>query len=166
MKALAGVAAIAALLLAACGEGASFPEPVACATPVPAASSTPRQAVNQYLSGVRAAVDRLATLRETLRNEYPGDKFSRDSRFRADFAVYADSTVCGAQNLIAVRPPSTNLAQFDDNLDGTLQALIDHTQAGRAAVKARNVSDYRTWYQGADVKLEAVKAAASQTGTR
>ena len=113
---------------------------------------------------MRTAVDRLATLRETLRNTYPGDKFSRESQFRVDFAAYADSTVCGAQNLVGVRAPAANFEQFDKDLDAALQGLIDHTQAGRTAVKARNVSDYRTWYQGVDLKLDAVKAAAAQAG--
>ena len=117
-----------------------------------------------YFATVRTAVDRLAMLRETLRNTYPGDKFSRESQFRVDFAAYADSTVCGAQNLVGVRAPAANFEQFDRDLDAALQGLIDHTQAGRTAVKARNVSDYRTWYQGVDLKLDAVKAAAAQAG--
>lgn len=167
MRTVALLAALIVLsMLTACGGGAAFPDPVPCATPIPAASVTPRQAVNQYVSGVRTAVDRLATLRETLRNEYPGDKFSRDSQFRVDFAAYAGSTVCGAQNLKELRAPSPNLEQFDTNLDAALQALIDHTQTGRAAVKARNVSDYRNWFQGVDAKIDAVRAAASQSGTR
>ena len=167
MRALAGVVALVVLpVLGACGGGAAFPEPTPCATPVPAAAVTTPQAGTQYVSSVRSAIDRLARLREALRNEYPGDKFSRDSQFRVDFAAYADSTVCGAQNLRELRAPSPNLEQFDANLDEALQALIDHTQTGRAAVEARNVTDYRKWFQGVDAKVEAVKAAASQAGIR
>lgn len=153
--------------LAACGSGATFPEPGPCATPVPAViTGSARQAVTQYVSGVRIAVERLATLRENLRSEYPGEKFSRDSKFRVDFAAYADGTVCGSQNLQALRAPTPNFDQFDSNLDSALQALIDHTQSGRAAVKARNVSDYRIWFQGVDAKVDAVRAASSQAGPR
>lgn len=157
---------LALTILTACGGGRTFPEPAPCATLIPSATVTARQALNQYVSGVRTAVDRLATLRETLRNEYPGDKFSRDSQFRVDFAAYADSTVCGAQNLKNVRAPSPNLEPFDANLEAALQALIDHTQTGRAAVKARNVTDYRAWFEGVDAKMDAVRAAASQSGAR
>mgnify|MGYP007080222291 CR=1 FL=1 len=153
--------------LAACGGGASFPEPAPCATTVPAVTTgSSRQAVTQYVSGVRNAVERLATLRENLRSAYPGEKFSRDSQFRVDFAGYADGTVCGSQNLQALRAPTPNFEQFDINLDGALQALIEHTQSGRTAVKARNVSDYRVWFQSVDAKIDAVRAAASQTGPR
>ena len=165
MRAVAGLAALVLLpMLAACGGGAAFPEPAPCAQPPSAVAGSGRQATNQYFATVRTAVDRLATLRETLRNTYPGDKFSRESQFRVDFAAYADSTVCGAQNLVGVRAPAANFEQFDRDLDAALQGLIDHTQAGRTAVKARNVSDYRTWYQGVDLKLDAVKAAAAQAG--
>ena len=165
MRAVAGLAALVLLpMLAACGGGAAFPEPAPCAQPPSAVAGGGRQAINLYFSSVRTAVDRLATLRETLRNTYPGDKFSRESQFRVDFAAYADSTVCGAQNLVGVQAPAANLEQFDRDLDAALQGLIDHTQAGRTAVKARNVSDYRTWYQGVDLKLDAVKAAAAQAG--
>ena len=165
MKGVAGLAAIIVLpLVAACGGGAAFPEPTPCAQAPSAVAGSGRQAINQYFASVRTAVDRLAMLRETLRNTYPGDKFSRESQFRVDFAAYADSTVCGAQNLVGVRAPAANFEQFDRDLDAALQGLIDHTQAGRTAVKARNVSDYRTWYQGVDLKLDAVKAAAAQAG--
>ena len=165
MRAVASLAALVLLpMLAACGGGAAFPEPAPCAQPPSAVAGSGRQAINQYFATVRTAVDRLATLRETLRNTYPGDKFSRESQFRVDFAAYADSTVCGAQNLVGVRAPAANFEQFNRDLDAALQGLIDHTQAGRTAVKARNVSDYRTWYQGVDLKLDAVKAAAAQAG--
>lgn len=168
MRAFAGAVGLLLIpTLAACGGGASFPEPSPCATTVPAAATgSSRQAVTQYVSGVRSAVERLATLRENLRSEYPGEKFSRDSKFRMDFAAYADSTVCGSQNLQALRAPTPNFEQFDSNLDGAVQALIEHTQSGRAAVKARNVSDYRIWIQGVDAKIDAVRAASSQAGTR
>ena len=156
------MALVALPVLAACGSTTAFPEPAPC--PAPAAASptaSARQATNRYFASVTSAVNGLASQREALRSQYPGDKFSRESQFRVDFAAYADSTVCGAQNLVGVRAPAANLEQFDRDLDAALQGLIDHTQAGRTAVKARNVSDYRTWYQGVDLKIEAVKAAAA-----
>ena len=151
---------------AGCGSAAAFPEPAECSAPVIPPVTGTRQATSQYFTTVRTVVARLATLRETLRNSYPGDKFSRDSQFRVDFAAYADSTVCGAQNLQALPAPAANLEAFDAALDGALQDLIDHTQAGRTAVKARNVTDYRDWYQGADLKIDAVKTASAQAGPR
>lgn len=162
MRALVGAleALLLLPLLAACGGGAAFPEPAPCAPPASAVTTTGRQAINQYFNNVRTAVDQLAALRETLRSAYPGDKFSRDSQFRVDFAAYADNTICRAQNLKDLRAPSTTPDQLETHLDTALQELIGHTQAGRAAVKARNVTDYRTWYEGVDGKIAAVRAAA------
>ena len=163
MRAIYGLVALAALpVLAACGSTSAFPEPAPC--PAPAAASptaNARQAANRYFASVTSAVNGLASQREALRSQYPGEKFSRQSQFRVDFAAYSDSTVCGAQNLKELRAPAPTLESFDLNLDTALQELIDHTEAGRTAVKARNVSDYRTWYQGVDLKIEAVKAAAA-----
>ncbi|MEO6397807.1 MAG: hypothetical protein ABIP13_05020, partial [Tepidiformaceae bacterium] len=105
-------------------------------------------------------------LRETLRSAYPGDRFSRISQFRVDFATYADNTTCSAQNLMDLRPPSANVEAFDADLDGALEALIEHSRAGRQAVQARNVTDYRAWYQGVDEKIAAVRTAAAQAVSR
>lgn len=152
--------------LAACGGGTTFPEPPVCATAAPATSASPRQAINQYLNAVRAGADRLSSLREALRSSYPGDRFPGESQFRVDFAAYADATICGAQNAMNARPPAATLEQFDIALDAALQDLIEHTQRGRRAVKARNVTDYRAWYQGVDEKIAAVKRAAAQSAPR
>jgi hypothetical protein len=48
-------------------------------------------------------------------------------------------------------------------MDSALQGLIDHTVAGREAVRKRNKSDYGDWYNGVDAKLDAVRAASNAT---
>ncbi len=167
MRAVATLLALLIVaLLVGCGSAAAFPEPAACSTLAAPSATGGRQATSQYFTTVRTVVTRIATLRETLRNNYPGDKFSRDSQFRVDFAAYADSTVCGAQNLKDLRAPAANLAEFDAALDTALQDLIDHTLMGRTAVKARNVTDYRDWFQDVDLKIDAVKTASAQAGPR
>lgn len=164
--ALVVMAVIGASWLAACGEASSFPEPATCATPTPVTPSAGRGPSNPYFTGVRRSVDQLTSLREQLRTTYPSDKLSRSNSFRQDFAKYADETVCVATALRDLKPPSPTFEAFDTNLDNTLNALIDHTRAGREAVRTRNVSEYRDWYKEADVKLDAVKAAANAPRTR
>ena len=90
---------------AACGGGSAFPERAVCPAPTPLAAATGRQATTQYLASVRAGVDRLAGLRETLRSAYPGEKFSRVSQFRVDFARLLGCGRLGpaALNLLAMK---------------------------------------------------------------
>jgi hypothetical protein len=59
-----------------------------------------------------------------------------------------------------VSAPDTRFREYESTLDAALQALIEHTRAGREAVRARNVSDYRKWFDGADARIVAVREAA------
>ena len=99
-------------------------------------------------------------LRADLRAKYAEDTFYRRDAFRPDFAAYADQTVCTAQAMIDVSAPDTRFREYESTLDAALQALIEHTRAGREAVRARNVSDYRKWFDGADARIVAVREAA------
>lgn len=94
-----------------------------------------------------------------LRGKYPEDTFYRRDGFRPDFATYADQTVCTAQGMIDLTAPDARFAGFDATLDAALGDLIAHTRAGRAAVRARNVSEYRDWYRGVDARIAAVRNA-------
>lgn len=161
--ALAAIALPAAL---ACGGATAFPEPAICATPTAVPSVTGRGAASQYFAAVRLSVDQLSALREQLRAAYPGDKFSRDAEFRIAFANYADTTNCVAQGLRDIKPPSIAFEMYDADLDAALQALIEHTAAGREAVRRRNVSDYRAWYREADLRIDAVKTASTAARMR
>jgi hypothetical protein len=108
-----------------------------------------------YTNTIRAGLDRISQLREAQRSEHPDDSFSRKPEFRTSFAAYADSTICTAEALKALTAPDQRYVEFDSNLDAALQALIDHTAAGRVAVGQRNTSEYRDWYRDVDAKIQA-----------
>lgn len=161
---LAGLAT--SLLAASCGDAPEFPEPAPCVAPSPVPTTPGRGAATPYFTTVRISVDRIASLRAQLRTAYPGDKFSRASQFRLDFATYADNTICAAEALRDLRPTGANFDAYDRDLDTALDALIAHTAAGREAIRRRNVSDYRDWYRDVDLKIDAVKAASNATRSR
>lgn len=161
--ALAAFGALA-LVLAACGSGASsFPEEIVCVEPAPLPTSRAAPgtvSAQSYVSRVRSSADTLVKLRGDLRAKYADDTFFRRSEFRPDFATYADQTICTAQAMQALSAPDTRFAEFDSKLEVTLIALVEHTEFGREAVRARNVSDYRDWFKEADAKIAAVREAA------
>ncbi len=162
MRRLAAILA-PALVFAACGGGVStFPEEVECVqpSPLPTSRTTPGAVSPQaYFSRIQNGVSALEKLRSDLRSKYPEDTFYRREAFRPDFAAYADETICTATALLALTPPDGRFENFESTLDTALTALIDHTRAGREAVKSRNVSEYRDWFDGADAKIAAVRTA-------
>lgn len=164
MRALAGIAGIIALLGASCGSSSgSFPEEGECPAPAPIATSRAQPGAispQAYTMRMRSSSDTLTRLRADLRAKYAEDTFYRRDAFRPDFAAYADQTVCTAQAMIDVSAPDTRFREYESTLDAALQALIEHTRAGREAVRARNVSDYRKWFDGADARIVAVREAA------
>ncbi len=163
MRVLAGVAGIIAMVAASCGgASASFPEESECPAPAPLATVRNQPGVvstRAYVTRLRASGETLERLRADLRGKYPEDTFYRRDGFRADFATYADQTVCAAQGMIDLTAPDARFASFDATLDTALADLIAHTRAGRAAVRARNVSEYRDWYRGVDARIAAVRNA-------
>ena len=161
------VAAIALVGLApaACGGSgsASFPDEAECPAPAPLPTSraTPGAiSPNSYVSRLQSFATNLEKLRADLKRKYPDNTFHRRDAFRPDFATYASQTVCTAQAMFDLDPPDARFAEYDSTLDALLTDLIDHTRAGREAVRARNVSDYRDWYRDADKKIQAVRNAA------
>lgn len=165
MKARAVAAALASMLwLAACGSPSSaIPEEPECpaAAPLPTSRATPGTvSVQAYFSRIREGTGRLYQAREDLRSEYPEDTFYRRERFRPDFIAYADETICTARALRELSAPIPALEEFERRLDEALTALIEHTLAGRDAVRTRNVSAYRDWFAGADERIGEVLAAA------
>lgn len=161
-----GAAALAVIALAAtaCGTPASgIPEEPVCATPAPLPTSrtTPGTvSVQAYFSRIRNGAGALYTAREELRTKYAEDTFYRREEFRPDFVAYADETICAAQGLRELSAPIESLVEFDQKFDAALDALIEHTIAGREAVRMRNVSDYRDWFGGVDEKIAAVVATS------
>jgi hypothetical protein len=163
-------AVLAAPAAIACGGGPGFPDPAACPTPpvisAPAGNRAFQQAYGQFVSSLRAYADHVRTALALERSHYPDRSFSHDENFRPQFAAYADDTVCTADQIIALKPPIQGLDQFEVALKAAATALIDHTQAGREAVRTRNVTDYRTWYDGAQAKTDALVDAASALSPR
>lgn len=160
----AGALAVIALAATACGAPASVvPEEPACATPAPLPTSrtTPGTvSVQAYFSRIRNGAGALYSAREELRAKYVDDTFYRREAFRPDFIAYADETICMARGLQEIAAPTASLAEFDQKFDAALASLIEHTVAGREAVRMRNVSDYREWFAGVDEKLAAVVATS------
>lgn len=164
MKMLAGFSGVVALLVAGCGGSSStFPEEADCPAPVPVATSRAQPGTlspQAYTARMRASADTLSKLRADLRAKYADDTFYRRDGFRPDFANYADQTVCTAQAMLDLTAPDTRFREYESTLDAALSDLVEHTRAGREAVRARNVSDYRTWFKDADAKIAAVHEAA------
>lgn len=160
------VAVLASLALGAvaCGSPTSaIPAEPVCATPAPLPTSraTPGAvSVQAYFSRIREATGRLYQIREGLRASYPEDTFYRREAFRPDFIAYADETICTSLALRGLLAPIPALQAFKSRLDEALTALIEHTTAGREAVRTRNVSEYRDWFAGVDEKLGEVLAAS------
>lgn len=164
MRALAGISCAIALVFASCGgSSGSFPEEAECAAPAPIATSRALPGTispQAYTQRMRSSSDALAKLRADLRAKYADDTFYRRDDFRPDFATYADQTVCTAQAMLDVTAPDTRFREYESTLDAALTDLVEHTRAGREAVRARNVSDYRKWFKDADAKIAAVHDAA------
>ncbi len=153
-----------ALCAAACGSPSStIPDEPECpaAAPLPTSRATPGAvSVQAYFSRVREGTSRLYQSREDLRADYPEDTFYRRENFRPDFIAYADETICTARALQELTAPIPALEGFERRLDAALTALVEHTVAGRDAVRTRNVSEYRDWFAGVDEVLGEVLAAA------
>ncbi len=160
------VAAVAAagLLGAGCGTpDANFPAETVCPSPqaVPTSRATPGAMSPQaFVARVRGGAAELERLREGFAESYPGETFYRREAFRPDFAAYADATICLARELLALTAPTPRLEVWKGNVDAALRALVEHTVAGREAVRSRNVTEYRAWHRGVEERLGAVMAAA------
>lgn len=164
-----GVAAFA-MFASACGSGSStMTDAAVCPTPSPTATAGTgagqRFRPNRYVSTIQAGVAQLTTLYETQRAKWPDRTFSRDASFRVDFATYADTSICAAQSLLALDAPA-NQQETKDSFDFAVRAYLSHVQAGRDAVRTRNVSEFRTWFDGVQQKLQAVRDVANTASGR
>ena len=158
--------AVVAGLTVACGSPASgaFPDEIECVQPAPVATSQQAPGTVSpaaYLARMRSGSETMERLRSGLRAKYAEDTFYRRDAFRPDFAAYADNTICTAQGMFDLAAPDARYEKYEADLDAALTALIEHTRAGREAVRARNVSEYRDWFKGADARIAAVKTAAN-----
>lgn len=155
---------VAAIIFPACGSpGSAIPAEVVCGTREPALTSFSAPGVismRAYWSRLQDGSSRLYQLRESLRRTYPEDTFYRRDAFRPDFVAYADASICLARELLAIARLPAQDDVFTANLIGALDAFIAHSEAGREAIRTRNVSAYRDWYAGVDGHLAAVIATA------
>lgn len=167
MRRVLAAAVTAGLLAGGCGTpDANFPAETVCPSPQAVATSraTPGAVSPQaFVARIRGGAAELEQLRERLAEEYPGETFYRRESFRPDFAAYADATICLARELQALQAPVPRLEAWKANVDAALAALIAHTEAGRAAVRSRNVTEYRAWHRGVEERIGAVTAAADAT---
>lgn len=146
-----------------CGGTGAFPEPAECLTPAPLPTSvrTPgTTSPNAYRGTIQDGVRRMGDSLDDFRGTYPSGNFSRKSEFREDFAVYTDETRCTATYVRDLPPANATYAERDSTLDKALDELLRHTEFGREAVRQRNVSEWRQWRDGVDMKLNAVRDAS------
>jgi hypothetical protein len=163
-RAMSVMVLVAIPAVAACSGSSSYPDPGPCPTATALRVQTPSpgrppggSSTGLYTSTIRAGLDRISQLREAQRSAHPDDSFSRKPEFRTSFAAYADSTMCAAEAMKALTAPDQRYTEFDSNLEAALQALIEHTAAGRVAVGKRNTTDYHAWFKGVDAKIEALR---------
>lgn len=146
------------------GGGGSFPDETACPPPVPLPTSRANSGITSadaFTRRIQGSVMTLERLRSSLRSKYSEDTFYRRAEFRPDFAQYASETVCTAESMLQLSVPDARYAEYKSSLDAALADLVAHTRFGREAVKSRNVSEYRDWYEDADRKIAAVRVAAN-----
>ncbi len=162
IRMMALVVTLAPMALA-CGGAGSFPEAGECLTPapLPTSSRTPGTTSPQaYRGTIQDGVRRMGDSLDDFRGTFPSGNFSRQVEFREAFALYADETRCTATYLRDLPPANPSFAERDSTLDKTLDELLAHTEFGREAVRQRNVSEWRKWRDGVDVKLNAVRDAS------
>lgn len=161
---MAGIAALAVLILlvAACGGTTELPAAPPCTAPT--ATPTGRLPTeSRYRRTVMDGIDGLARLLSDFRGQWPDGKFSSKPEFREDFATYAGQAECLAETMkTLVAPPP--LSAFRSIL-GALMAEYETTlEAGKDAVRQRNVSKYRDWNRDIDTVAGKVHELSLQLG--
>lgn len=151
--------------VAACGSSSSLPTPPACAaasvTPlVPSTPANRQQAGRDYLASVQSMWSGLQRLYQDFRLAHPNDNFSRDSEFRPAVARFIDNSICTVRAFLAMQAPSTRLQQRYQQLYPLLDDYVAHLQAGREAIRTRNVTGYRAFYDALEGKMEAIRRAS------
>jgi len=160
--ALAGLAGAA---LAACGGAASLPEPEPCPTavPLPTSAATPRVTQGRaYFTALQTSLEQLQDQLQRFKLDHPNNRFSRDDAFRPSVAAFIDHSTCIALAITALQAPTQQFQQSRAKLDAALDDYVALLASGRAAIRSRNVTDYRTFYDGLDPKFQAIRDAASQ----
>lgn len=133
-------------LFAACGDG-GFPDPGPCPTPTPLAlrdGATVEEKVFAYRTAVRRGLDRIEELSAGFTARWPDRRLSNKAEFRTDFIAFAQAVRCEAEGLAPLDPPA-GLEGLDAMLESAVAELSAIMDDGLAAVRARNVSEFRRW---------------------
>lgn len=159
------LAGLAAGTLATCGGTSSLADPAPCPTPLPLPTSAATPRVTQgraYFTALQNALEQLQDRLQRFKLDHPNNRFSRDDVFRPSVAAFIDESTCTALATRALKAPTQQAQQSRERLDAALDDYVALLAAGRAAIKSRNVTDYRTFYDGLDPTFQAIRDAASQ----
>ena len=142
-----GLFVTAALILSACAAPAA-PAASAC-EPLPIASVGVSGAQggqgSPYAATLYGGLATISNDTNDIRLRWPDDEPAQDSKFRDDFATYANTIVCTAHALVAVPVPDASYNDFAAAFDKVMNDQADIAELGRTAVQQRNVTKYREW---------------------
>lgn len=155
MHRFAGLALLAVTLAPvaiACAGGSTLPPAPTCTTPT--ATPAPHgnvQADQRYVQAFQSGAAQLKRLTDNWRAAWPDGRFSSRAAFRGEFVAYAAASRCLVDDLAAFAPAnSAKYGEFDARAEGALAQYRDAIDYGLAAVRRRNVSEYREFYQRMD----------------
>ncbi|MGI8925518.1 MAG: hypothetical protein ACR2HN_02580 [Tepidiformaceae bacterium] len=150
------VIALLLALAAACGgTPSSLAEPAPCAQPTPGPERTAESA---YRAAVVRGVGLLRELNEDWVEGHPSRKISNNAGFRADFAAYADESICIAAALRDLQAPFPKYSVFERAFDAEMEKTIEVQNRGRTAVSRRNSSDFKGWNRRIDARTGEIAA--------
>ncbi|HXU24954.1 MAG TPA: hypothetical protein VN697_13080 [Tepidiformaceae bacterium] len=138
---------VAMLLISACAVPASPAVPACEPLPIASAGVSGAQGGqgSPYAATLYGGLATISNATNDIRLRWPDDEPSQDTRFRADFAVYANTIICTANALLAVPPPDASYHDFAVAFDKVMNDQADIAELGRTAVQQRNVTKYREW---------------------
>ncbi len=142
---VAGVAG--ALVIVACG-GAGLPDLESCRAPTPIVVPSGASAgdiEDAYRAAIITGIDNIIAESLSFTARHPSRELSNNSAFRRDYVAAEQNNVCGAAWLISLDPPAAYLDGFHAELSKMLGEYVETMALGHAAVKSRNVSDFRKW---------------------
>lgn len=165
LLAILALAGFVCAAFAACGGAASLPEPVPCPTPspLPTSAATPRVTQGRaYFTTLQNSLEQLQDQLQRFKLDHPNNRFSRDDAFRPSVAAFIDQSTCTALAITSLQAPTQQFQQSRAKLDAALNDYVALLASGRAAIRSRNVTDYRTFYDALDPRFQAIRDAANQ----
>jgi hypothetical protein len=170
----AALALGAASVVTACGGTTSLPDPPPCATPTATPTLGPARGIRQvdatafaYYRVVNDGSTKLHSLTRDFRDRWPDGKFYHQPEFRTDFVAFAGQSACltGSLQALAGAPEASRLAGLKALIDPIFVNYETALNAGREAVRTRNVTDYRAFNRRIDeLAAQVDDALASYRG--